>query len=82
MHSAKSEAWEINKKQIDSLVYRIEHFPRILSKIGNELARRNNYNSSIEQLISILIKVQGKEAIKRKEFNKKYGKNAVLKDLT
>jgi hypothetical protein len=57
LHSAKSEAWETNKKLIDSLVYRVENFPRILAKIGKELARRNSYNSSIEDLISILIKV-------------------------
>jgi cell fate (sporulation/competence/biofilm development) regulator YmcA (YheA/YmcA/DUF963 family) len=82
LHSAKTEAWEITKKEIDSLVYRVEHFPKILAKIDQELSRRNSYNSSIEQLMAILIKVQGQEAHKRKEFNRKYAKNAVFADLT
>lgn len=57
LHSAKTEAWEITKKEIDSLVYRMEHYPKILAKIAHEIARRNSYNSSIEQLMAILIKV-------------------------
>lgn len=59
----------------------MEHFPKILAKIANELARRNSYNSSVEQLMAILIKAQGQEALKRKEFNRKYAKNAVLTEL-
>lgn len=59
LHSAKTEAWEINKKEFDSLVYKVEHFPKILARVNQELSRRNSYNFSIEQLMSILIKLQG-----------------------
>jgi hypothetical protein len=42
------------------------------------MARRDNYNTGIEQLMTILMKVQSDEAQKRKLFNLKYGRNIVL----
>ena len=48
MQSTRNEIWEQNKKEIDALVFRVQNFPKIVSKIAAELARREKYNSTIE----------------------------------
>ena len=56
----------------------MKNYPKILKKVRAEMARRFNYNTGIEQLMTILMKVQSDEAQKRKLFNLKYGRNIVL----
>ena len=60
----------------------MKNYPKILKKVRAEMARRDNYNTGIEQLMTILMKVQSDEAQKRKLFNLKYGRNIVLTSPT
>lgn len=60
----------------------MHNYPKILKKVRAEMARRDNYNTRVENLMTILMREQSEEAQKRKKFNYKYVRNIVLTSPT
>lgn len=44
MSNVRNEVLEQNKREIETLIYRLKHFSKILAKVDSELTRREKYN--------------------------------------
>ena len=81
MTHIRDETWDKNGKELESLTFKMQNYPKILKKVSDEIARREKYNNTIDQLMTILTRVQGQDAQKRKQFNLKYAKYCVEPDM-
>lgn len=81
MNHVRNEIWESNGKELDALTCNMQNYPKILAKVSKEIARRDKYTQTIEELMALIINVQSQDANARKEFNTKYAKYCVVPEM-